>query len=146
MLYVLLQAGIRLSRQKSIFGELVMRKIAMVGIVLSCCFSAGLQAQEDESFHSEANVSAIGTFNNHSTGNGIRQGSSDSGGVLANYRFLFTKHQGVEIDYGFFKDSQHYTSATLPTLFAYAAHTTLNAVTASYLYPIPVGRRIPKPP
>ena len=49
-----------------------MRK-AIVGIVLSCCFSAGLQALDDEFFHSEANISAIGTFNNHSNGNGIRQ-------------------------------------------------------------------------
>jgi outer membrane immunogenic protein len=120
-----------------------MRKLAVVGIVLSCCFSAGLQAQEDEFFHSEANVSAIGTFNDHSTGNGIRQGSSDSGGVLANYRFLFTKHQGVEIDYSFFKDSQHYTRAVLPPSFAYGVHTTVNEVTANYVYRMPMGRFVP---
>jgi hypothetical protein len=74
-----------------------MKKLAIVGIVLSCCFSAGLHAQDDELFHSEANVFAIGTFNNHSNGNGIRQGSSDSGGVLANYRFLFTDYYGRTI-------------------------------------------------
>ncbi len=120
-----------------------MKKLVIVGIVLSCCFGAGLRAQDHEFFHSEANVSAIGTYNNHSNGNDIRQGSSDSGGVLADYRFLFTKHQGVEIDYSFFKDSQHYTSATLPTLFAHGVHTTVNEVTASYVYRMPMGRLVP---
>ncbi len=120
-----------------------MKSLVIAGIVLSCAFSVGLRAQDDEFFHSEANVSAIGTFNNHANGNGIRQGSSDSGGVLANYRYLFTKHHGVEVDYGFFKDTQHYTGAPGAGLFAYGIHNSVNEVTASYVYRQPMGRLVP---
>ncbi len=120
-----------------------MRKFAIVGIVLSCAFSAGLRAQDDEFFHSEANVSAIGTFNNHANGNGIRQGTTDSGGVLANYRYLFTKHHGVEIDYSFFKDTQQYASPLTPALFRYGVHNSINEATASYVFRMPMGRLVP---
>jgi opacity protein-like surface antigen len=120
-----------------------MRKRAILGIVLCGGLSVGLRAQDDEFFHSEANVSAIGTFNNHADGKGIRQGTTDSGGVLVNYRYLFTRHQGVEVDYSFFKDTQLYTSASSPRLFGYGVHNAVDEVTASYVYRLPLGRLVP---
>jgi hypothetical protein len=60
-----------------------------------------LPAFSQEVGRSEASVQFMGTFTKQTDSNGIRQSSSDSGGVLASYRFFFTRHQGVELNYGY---------------------------------------------
>jgi len=41
----------------------------------------------------EASAQFSGTFLKQTDSNGVRQTSSDSGGILASYRFFFTRHQ-----------------------------------------------------
>jgi len=65
-------------------------------------------AQEEGSRSQEVSVQAIGSFVKSTTQDGIRQTATESGGVLANYRFFFTSRQGVEVDYGYASNSQLY--------------------------------------
>src|ERR1700676_1685612 len=56
-------------------------------------------AQSEEAGRSEVSAQFFGTFFHNTNQNGIGQSSSDSGGVLATYRFFFSKHSGVEANY-----------------------------------------------
>jgi outer membrane immunogenic protein len=57
---------------------------------------------------SEASVQFFGTFLKQTTSNSVRQTSSDSGGVLASYRYFFTNHHGVEVNYGYSRSTMSY--------------------------------------
>src|SRR5260370_17380334 len=57
---------------------------------------------------SEASAQFSGTFLKKTDQNGVRQRSSDSGGILASYRYLFTNHQGVEVNYGYSRSTMSY--------------------------------------
>src|SRR6266571_1755990 len=58
---------------------------------------------------SEASAQFFGTFLKKTDQSGVRQTSSDSGGILASYRYFFTKHHGVEVNYGYSRNTQSYT-------------------------------------
>ena len=54
-------------------------------------------AQEETTvYKNEASVQAFGSFVKSTTSNGVDESATNSGGVLASYRFFFTQHQGVE--------------------------------------------------
>src|SRR5260370_34010711 len=57
---------------------------------------------------SEASAQFFGTFLKNTDQSGVRQTSSDSGGILASYRYFFTKHQGVEVNYGYSRSTMSY--------------------------------------
>jgi outer membrane immunogenic protein len=67
-------------------------------------------SQEAPENKSEASVQFFGSFTKGTTSNGVRQTTSDSGGVLANYRYFFTRHQGVEVNYGYSRNTLTYGS------------------------------------
>jgi len=68
--------------------------------------AAPVFAQEQEGGRSEATVQAFGSFVKTTTQNGIQQGATNSGGVLASYRFFFTNSNGVEVNYGYSLNTQ----------------------------------------
>jgi outer membrane immunogenic protein len=81
----------------------------LVGSLLAC-FPAF--SQSDEGGRSEVSAQFFGTFV-HSTGqNGVQQSSSDSGGILATYRFFFSKHHGIEANYGYSRSTTAYSFAS----------------------------------
>ena len=57
---------------------------------------------------SEASAQFFGTFLKKTDQNGVRQTSSDSGGILASYRWFFTNRQGVEFNYGYSRSTLSY--------------------------------------
>src|SRR5260370_38009588 len=57
---------------------------------------------------SEASAQFFGTFFKTTDQNGVRQSSSDSGGILASYRYFFTNHHGVEVNYGYSRSTMSY--------------------------------------
>ena len=66
-------------------------------------------AQEDYTrFKSEASVQALGSFVKQTTENGVDQGATDSAGVLATYRYYFSRHHGVEANYSWTSNTQTY--------------------------------------
>src|ERR1700730_657576 len=65
---------------------------------------------------SEASAQFFGTFLKNTDQNGVRERSSDSGGILASYRYFFTNHHGVEVNYGYSRSTMSYDFGAGPTL------------------------------
>jgi outer membrane immunogenic protein len=66
-------------------------------------------AQEEPAYKSDVAVQAFGSFVTSTTQNGVQQSATDSGGVLASYRFFFNRNNGVEVDYGYSLNTQSYS-------------------------------------
>jgi outer membrane immunogenic protein len=92
-----------------------------------------------EAGRSEASVQAFGSFVKSTTDNGIRQSATDSGGVLASYRFLFSDHHGVELNYGYSLNTQALGFATGPL----GVKSNQHEVTAAYVYRHPLRQVTP---
>jgi outer membrane immunogenic protein len=91
---------------------------------------AALPAFSQESSRSDATVQAFGSFVKTTTDNGVQQGATNSGGVLASYRFFFTDNHGVEVNYGYSRNMQTYGLLTGPL----GVKSNQNEVTAAYVY------------
>ena len=96
-------------------------------------------SQQPEYARSDFSVQAFGSFVKSTTDNGVPQTASDSGGVLASYRFFFTSHQGVEVNYGYSLNTQSYGAAAGPLGVKAGDH----EVTAAYVYRHPMRRFTP---
>jgi outer membrane immunogenic protein len=64
--------------------------------------------EETPAYKNEASVQAFGSFVNTTRSNGVDQSATNSGGVLASYRFFFAQNQGVELNYGYAQNTQNY--------------------------------------
>src|SRR5437773_9972271 len=73
---------------------------------------AALPAFSQEDGRSDVTVQALGSFVKTTTENGVQQRGTNSGGVLASYRFFFSKSHGVEVNYGYSLNTQTYGLAT----------------------------------
>ena len=91
-------------------------------------------AQEAEAGRSEASVQAFGTFVKSTTDTGIQQGATNSGGVLASYRYFFTNNHGVEVNYGYSRNTQTYGFAD----GVLGIRSNQHEVTAAYVYRRPL--------
>jgi opacity protein-like surface antigen len=93
-------------------------------------------AQEDYTrFKSEASVQALGSFVKQTTENGVDQGAADSAGVLATYRYYFSRHHGVEANYSWTSNTQTYTG--------FGMDTTSHEISAAYVFRMPMKRWSP---
>ena len=91
---------------------------------------AALPAFSQEGGRSDATVQAFGSFVKTTTDNGIQQGATNSGGVLASYRFFFSNSQGVEVNYGYSLNTQTYGLAA----GLLGVKSNQHEVTAAYVY------------
>jgi outer membrane immunogenic protein len=88
-------------------------------------------AQEDYTrFKSEASVQALGSFVKQTTQDGIDQSATNSAGVLATYRYYFSRHHGVEANYSWTSNTQTYTG--------FGADTNSHEVSAAYVFRMPL--------
>lgn len=95
--------------------------------------------QSDEGGRSEVSAQFLGTFV-HSTGqNGVQQSNSDSGGILASYRFFFSKHHGIEANYGYSRSTATYTFATGPS----GVEANQHEWSGAYVFRLPLGSITP---
>ena len=67
-------------------------------------------AQSEGPARQEVAVQAFGSFVSTTTQNGIDNTATNSGGVLASYRYFFSTHHGVEGNYGYALNTQNYAS------------------------------------
>jgi len=94
---------------------------------------------ENPQYKSEASVQAFGSFLKTTTSNGIDQRATDSGGVLASYRYFFNNNHGVEVNYGHSLNTQSYGLATGPL----GVNTHSNELTAAYVFRYPLKKVTP---
>lgn len=71
--------------------------------------AAAFAQEENVAYKNDAAVQAFGSFVKSTNQNGIEQSATNSGGVLASYRFFFNNHNGVELNYGYSQNTQNYT-------------------------------------
>ena len=92
-----------------------------------------MPAFSQEDFKSEITVQGMGSFTKETTQSGIKQDATKTGGVLAGYRFYFTKHIGAEINYGYTLNTQRYFLSSGTTGVKSYSHET----TAALVYRVP---------
>jgi len=87
-------------------SKLIGRAFIVAG--LACLLATVTTAQE---IRSEISVQGTGFFTKNSNGRGIRQTSTDSGGILGGYRYRINHRVSAEASYGWNRNSQVYSSA-----------------------------------
>ncbi len=96
-------------------------------------------SQSERPDRNEVSVQAFGSFLKSTTDNGVKNSATDSGGVLANYRFFFNDHNGVELNYGYALNTQSFVSLG----GALGVKNYSHEATASYVFRLPMGRFTP---
>lgn len=117
-----------------------MKYMIAAGLLSLGLLVTGAQAQEER--HQDITVSAFGIFQQGTTGNGITQTGTETTGVLGTYRYFFTDHQGVEIDYGFGRFNQQFVVPNATTPLSLSVPADMNEATASYVYRHAIGHRL----
>ncbi len=96
-------------------------------------------AQTEEAGKNEVSVQYFGSFLKSTTNNGVENKATNSGGVLATYRFNFTPHQGVEANYGYTLNTQNFaTGAGISGI-----RTNSHEVSAAYVFRMPLHKVTP---
>jgi len=92
--------------------------------------------EENSVYKNEGSVQAFGSFVKTTTSNGVDQSATNSGGVLASYRFFFNAHHGVEANYGYALNTQNFLSTSGPLGVKSNSH----EVSGAYVFRIPLRR------
>jgi outer membrane immunogenic protein len=84
---------------------------------LVATFAAGIAslalpafAQTENPGKQDVAVQAFGSFVTGTTQDGVHNSATNSGGVLASYRYFFSRHHGVEANYGYALNTQRYST------------------------------------
>jgi outer membrane immunogenic protein len=64
--------------------------------------------QENNAYKSDVSVEAFLPIVRTTTSYGVQETASESAGVLADYRYFFGAHSGVEVSYGYSRSTQTY--------------------------------------
>src|ERR1700730_5468407 len=104
-----------------------------VGVAL---ISTTAFAQEDyTNYKSDVTVQALGSFVKSTTQDGIKQDATNSGGVLATYRFWFDRHNGVEANYAWTANTEKYNQLGVDN--------NSHEISAAYVFRMPMKRWSP---
>jgi opacity protein-like surface antigen len=112
------------------------RVIALVLGASAVAFPAFGQSEEHKS---DVTVQALGSFVKDTTDNGVTQSATNSGGVLGTYRYYFSRHNGVEFNYGYTLNSQQYALGSVTSSTKAYSH----EATAAYVWRLPLHRITP---
>ena len=111
-----------------------MNTIGALALGAACLSLPAFSQDETPQYKSEASVQAFGSFLKSTVNNGVEQKATDSGGVLASYRFFFNKNHGVEVNYGHSLSTQSYGLSSGP--LGVNAHS--HEVSAAYVFRYPL--------
>ena len=95
--------------------------------------------QENIASKNEVSVEAFLPVVKSTTSYGVQQSTSVNGGVLADYRYFFGKHSGVELSYGYSRSTQTYDLGGGPL----GLEGNSNEVFAAYVFRFPRKRWSP---
>ncbi len=115
------------------------KKIAAIIITGVASLALPAFAQTDEFGKSEVSVQALGSFVKSTTDNGVQNSATNSGGVLATYRYFFSTHHGVEGNYGYALNTQNFVSSSS----ALGVNTRSHEVSGAYVFRMPYRRFTP---
>ena len=106
----------------------MLRGIGLVGV----CLLAAVSIAAAQEGRADVAVSGMAVFTKDSSGNGIDQAVTNSGGILGSFRYQFRGHSGVELNYGYTRNSQIYTNGSAFTFQEQQAN--VHELTAAYVY------------
>jgi opacity protein-like surface antigen len=106
-----------------------MKKLTELAIIL-VLFGISSWAQE---FRHEVTVQGSGFFNKETTDGGITNDPTNSGGVMAGYRFNLKNWLAVEGDYDYFRNGQKFLTSSGTTFIP----TNVHAVTGTAIVKLP---------
>lgn len=112
-----------------------MRSTTLVAILLASVPAFAPVFGQTEYSKQDVSVQAVGSFVKSTWNNGVEQTATNSGGVLADYRYFFNKNNGVEVNYAFTTNTQSYGALGLNT------HS--NEVSAAYVFRMPLKHFTP---
>jgi hypothetical protein len=95
-----------------------MKKLTELAIIL-VLFGISSWAQE---FRHEVTVQGSGFFNKETTNGGITNKPTNSGGVMAGYRFNLRNWLAIEGDYDYFRNSQKFLTGSGTTFLPMNVH------------------------
>src|SRR5271165_1720572 len=95
-----------------------MKKLTDLAIML-VLFATSSWAQE---IRNEVTVQGSGFFNKQTTGGGITNEPTNSGGVMAGYRFNLKNWLAVEGDYDYFRNGQKFLTSSGTTFIPMNVH------------------------
>jgi outer membrane immunogenic protein len=110
-----------------------MNRVAMVVGILAL-ISITAVAQENRS---EISIQGTGFFTKDTTGNGVFQHASDTGGFLLGYRYNFNRWLGAEANYGYDRNTQFYFGGP-----AARVQSDIHQITGSALVKLPSFARL----
>jgi outer membrane immunogenic protein len=110
----------------------------LILFALSSLLLPSLSAAQEN--RSDVAVSFTGGFNRDSSGSGLLQTPTNSGGFLASYRLGFASHSAVELNYGYSRNSQYYTDSLLGPLAGQQA--AVHEATAAYVFSLGHSTRL----
>ena len=102
----------------------------VLSLVTIAILTAAAVAQESRS---EISVQGTGFYTKDSTGQGIRQHATDTGGFLVGYRYNLNRWLAAEANYGFVRNTQQYS---VPLGFA-GIQTNVNQFTGGIVFKVP---------
>ena len=114
----------------------MLRGIGVVGLCLLAIVSVAT-AQEGKM---DVAVSGIAVLTRDSSGNGIDQAVTNSGGFLASFRYQLRRNAALELNYGRTRNSQIYTNSTAFTFQEQQAN--VHELTAAYVYQLNRGKKL----
>jgi len=110
-----------------------MSKFNSLLMLLAASTMVTLPAYSQEGYKSEITIQGMGSFTKETTQSGIKQDATNTGGILAGYRFYFTERLGAEVNYGYTLNTQNYRMATGTTGIRSYSH----EATAALVYRVP---------
>jgi outer membrane immunogenic protein len=111
--------------------------VALIGGLASMALPAFSQSENPEK--NDVSVQAFGSFVKSTTDNGVQNSATNSGGVLASYRYFFTTHQGVEANYGYALNTQSFLAPSGGVGVKNYSH----ELSAMYMFRLPMRRFTP---
>ena len=117
------------------------RSNLIITSILGLAISAGpaFSQSEGTTVRNEVSVQAFGSFVKSTTENGVDNNASNSGGILASYRYFFNAHNGIEANYGYSLNSQNYGFPS----GALGVKSYSHEATAAYVFRMPMRRFTP---
>lgn len=106
----------------------MLRGIGLFGVCLLAAVSI-MSAQEGRA---DVAISGMAVLTKDSSGNGINQAVTNSGGLLGSFRYRIRRHDAIELNYGYTRDSQIYTNSNAFTFQEQQAN--VHELTAAYVY------------
>jgi opacity protein-like surface antigen len=86
--------------------------------------------------NNEIAISAFGVMPSKTTGYGVQETGTKSGGGLFSYRHFGSAHSGLEVNYGFSENSNKYTNGINP---ASSVQTKQTEITGAYVFRLTRG-------